>query len=104
LKHGEVVQAVPAGRSGFGLPVAVLQKLLHAPSLPKPGEEFETASYDETLKTSSVAIESSDRLNLSENDFDLPQPESSEVSKLSLSKSGIVKQTKKKVLVVDRLT
>ena len=40
MKHGEIVKPRAHGKSGFGLPVAILQKLLHAPRLPKPGEEY----------------------------------------------------------------
>ena len=40
MKHGEIVKPRARGKSGFGLPVAILQKLLHAPRLPKPGEEY----------------------------------------------------------------
>ncbi len=37
LKHGEVVKSESGGRTGFGLPVAVLAQLLYAPKLQYPG-------------------------------------------------------------------
>lgn len=41
LRHGEIVATGNPNKIGIGLPVAVLQKLLYAPRIPKPGEEFD---------------------------------------------------------------
>lgn len=38
MKPGEIVEGGPSGASGFGLSVAVLSQLLHAPRLPYPSE------------------------------------------------------------------
>jgi hypothetical protein len=44
LKHGEIAKQERPNASGFGIPVAVLTKVLHAPDLPRPGTEFEAPS------------------------------------------------------------
>lgn len=41
LRHGQVVQKPSPGKSSFGLSSSVLHQLLHAPRLPRPGEELD---------------------------------------------------------------
>jgi hypothetical protein len=41
LTKGEIAQPARNGRNGFGLPPSILSKLLHAPKIHHPGEEFE---------------------------------------------------------------
>mmetsp|Transcript_18953 Transcript_18953/g.19692 ORF Transcript_18953/g.19692 Transcript_18953/m.19692 type:complete len:762 (-) Transcript_18953:46-2331(-) len=41
LKKNEIAESAPNGRNGFGLPPSVLSKLLHAPKIYHPGEEFD---------------------------------------------------------------
>ncbi len=49
LRKGEVVQPNGGGKNGFGLPPSVLSKLLHAPKIYHPGEEFEDPKEEKTL-------------------------------------------------------
>ena len=41
LTKGEIAQPARNGRNGFGLPPSILSKLLHAPKIYHPGEEFQ---------------------------------------------------------------
>lgn len=41
LTKGEIAQPARNGRNGFGLPPSILSKLLHAPKIHHPGEEYE---------------------------------------------------------------
>jgi hypothetical protein len=47
LSKGEIAQPAVNGRNGFGLPPSVLLKLLHAPKIHHPGEEYQEEGGDE---------------------------------------------------------
>lgn len=52
LKKSEVAEPAPIGRNGFGLPPSVLSKLLHAPKIYHPGEEFDDNGDNNTNNNS----------------------------------------------------
>lgn len=41
LGHGEIAGTAAEGKNGIGLPPSVLAQLLHAPHIPRPGEELD---------------------------------------------------------------
>jgi hypothetical protein len=41
LAKGEIAQPAKNGKNGFGLPPSILSKLLHAPKIHHPGEEYQ---------------------------------------------------------------
>lgn len=68
MKPGEIVNSGAVGQGGFGLSVAVLGQLLHAPRLPYPSElmDDEETAQMKNLNQGSHSIDQSYQSNIPE--------------------------------------